>query len=446
MATEAAIGADLVEAALEHARRLGADQAEAFYTESTSDSVDYENNRLAGIDSSSSRGIGIRVLAGGRVGFSSTSILDRVEDAVEAALQTARLTEVEMRPFSLPAGGSIDADISDREVEAISVGELVEMGRQAIDRLQPLADGLLAGAGAGRAVATVRIGNSAGLRSSCRRSSWSFFALAQRVQGTSVLWCYDGGASMHRDLDVDGAIEGASEKVRLSLKEGRLETGRRPVVFTPAALAALLASLYGAVSAPAIYRKTSPLTGRLGEQVLSPMLSIEDDNRPEAGRAGAPFDEEGVAAFAFPIVEHGVFRNVVADLRFAARLDVAPGRGRRSGYASAPFPGAGNWAMAPGTTPLEELMSEAEGGLLVDSLLGMHGSNLANGDFSANIGLGFAIGAGGEIQFRVKDAAIAGNFYELLGDRLLGLSAERRWGYSGTELLPSALCADVAIT
>ena len=102
--------------------------------------------------------------------------------------------------------------------------------------------------------------------------------------------------------------------------------------------------------------------------------------------------------------------------------------------------------MAPGTTPLEELMSEAEGGLLVDSLLGMHGSNLANGDFSANIGLGFAIGAGGEIQFRVKDAAIAGNFYELLGDRLLGLSAERRWGYSGTELLPSALCADVAIT
>jgi predicted Zn-dependent protease len=320
------------------------------------------------------------------------------------------------------------------------------MGRKTVDRLRPLADGVLAGAGAGRSISTVRIGNSAGLRSSCRRSSWSFFALAQRVQGTSVLWCYDGGASMHRDLDVDAAIEGAAEKVRLSLKEGHLQTGPRPVIFTPGALDALLASLHSAVGAQAVYRKTSPLTGRIGERVLNPLVSITDDNRPEAGRAGSPFDEEGVPAFAFPIIEKGVLKNFLADLRFAARLDLTPGRGRRAGYASAPFPGAGNWAMQGGDTSLEHLLAEAEGGLLVDSLLGMHGSNLANGDFSANVGLGFAIGAGGEIQFRVKDAAIAGNFYALLGDGLLGLSSERRWGYSGTELLPWALCADVPVT
>jgi predicted Zn-dependent protease len=145
-------------------------------------------------------------------------------------------------------------------------------------------------------------------------------------------------------------------------------------------------------------------------------------------------------------VEEGILKNFLADLRFAARLDLAPGRGRRSGYASAPFPGAGNWAMKEGGTPLEQLLAEAEGGLLVDSLLGLHGSNLANGDFSANVGLGFAIGAGGEIQFRVKDAAIAGNFYQLLGDGLIGLSSQRRWGYSGSELLPWALCADVPVT
>ena len=115
MATE--VGSDLVEQALELATRSGADQAEAFYVESASDSVDYQNNRLAGIDSSTSRGIGIRVITGGRVGFSSTSILDRVGDAVEAALSTARLTEPERHPFELPAERSIDSDISDPEVE-----------------------------------------------------------------------------------------------------------------------------------------------------------------------------------------------------------------------------------------------------------------------------------------------------------------------------------------
>jgi PmbA protein len=444
VATE--VGADLVEQTLELATRAGADQAEAFYVESASDSVDYQNNRLAGIDSSSSRGIGIRVIAGRRVGFSSTSILDRVGGAVEAALATARLTEPERHPFELPAEGSIDADISDPEVEAISVAELVGMGRAAVDRLRPLADGILAGAGAGRASATIRIGNSRGLRSSCRRSSWSFYALAQRVEGTSVLWCHDGGASMHRDIDVDAAIEGAAEKVRRSLKEGRLPTGPRPVVFTPAALSAILAALHSAVGAPAVYRKTSPLTGRLGEQVLSSKVTIHDDSRPEAGRAGSPFDDEGLPAFAMPIIEEGVLKNFVADLRFAARLDLRPGRGRRAGYSTAPFPAAGNWEMAGGRLPLAELLAQSEGGLLVDSLLGMHGSNLANGDFSANVGLGFAIGPGGELQYRVKDAAIAGNFYQLLGDRLADLSSDRRRGYSGSELFPWVLCADVPVT
>jgi len=102
--------------------------------------------------------------------------------------------------------------------------------------------------------------------------------------------------------------------------------------------------------------------------------------------------------------------------------------------------------MAGGRLPLDRLLASAEGGLLVDSLLGMHGSNLANGDFSANVGLGFAIGPGGELQYRVKDAAIAGNFYELLGDRLADLSTDRRRGYSGSELFPWALCTDVPIT
>jgi predicted Zn-dependent protease len=141
-----------------------------------------------------------------------------------------------------------------------------------------------------------------------------------------------------------------------------------------------------------------------------------------------------------------VLMNFIADLRFAARLDIAPGRGRRAGYSTAPFPAATNWEMAGGRLSLDAVLAQAEGGLLVDSLIGMHGSNLANGDFSANVGLGFAIGPGGELQYRVKDAAIAGNFYELLGDRLSELSSDRRRGYSGSELYPWALCADVPVT
>jgi PmbA protein len=200
------------------------------------------------------------------------------------------------------------------------------------------------------------------------------------------------------------------------------------------------------ISGAAVYRKTSPLAGRLGERILSPNVTLIDDLRPEAGRAGAPFDDEGIAADRRVLVDAGVLRGYLCDLRHAARLGHVAGRASRAGYASMPFPGSGNQLVEPGEEPLAQLLARAEGGIVVDSLLGMHGSNLANGDFSANVGLGFAVGPGGETLHRVKDVAIAGNVYDLLGDRLESFSVERKWGFGGSELLPWALCSDVALT
>lgn len=436
---------ELLERTLERARQLGAEQAEAYFTSSSSDSVSFANNRLEGIDSSSARGLGIRVFVDGRLGFSSTSILDRLDEAVAAAVDTARLTPVETDPFQFPAGGETEADLRDPAVDAVEVEELTELGRAAIARLQPMADGVLAGAGGGRATAEVQLANSAGLRARWQRSAWWFNAVAQRVEGTSILWCYDGDASSSRDLDPELVIESTAAKLRDSLREGHLPAATRPVIFTPAALGALLGALRIGVSGSAIHRRTSPLAGRLGEQVLSPLVTLHDDNRPGSGRSGTPMDDEGVPSSVKSLVEAGVLRGYLADLRHAARLGVEPGRGGRGGYTAAPSPISGNWTLEAGDRPLRALLAEAEGGILVDSLMGMHGSNLANGDFSVTIGLGFAIGRGGETLFRVKDAAIAGNVYEILGPRLAGFSSERRRGYSGTDLLPWALVHGVAI-
>ena len=436
---------ELLEQALETARRLGAEQAEAFFTSSESDSVSFANNRLEGIDSSAARGIGIRVFVGGRLGFSSTSILDRVGDAVAAAVDTARLTPVEASPFQFPGGGEIDVDLRDPEVDSVAVEELTELGRAAVSRLQPMAEGVLAGAGGGRSTADVQLANSSGLRARWRRSAWWFSALAQRVEGTSILWCYDGDASATRDIDPEMLIEATALKLRDSRREGRLPAAKRPIVFTPAALGSLLGALRIGLSAASIHRATSPLTGRLGEPILSPLLTLRDDNRPGSGRGGAPVDDEGVPSSLKTLVEGGVLRSYLADLRHAARLGVEAGRAGRGGYTTAPSPSTGNWAIEPGNRPLASLLADAEGGILVDSLMGMHGSNLGNGDFSVTIGLGYALGAGGEKLFRVKDAAIAGNVYDVLGPRLVGFSRECRRGYSGTDLLPWALIDGVAI-
>ena len=441
MATD---GAALAEEAVELALRGGAEQADAYYSAGSSDSVSFDNNRLAQISSGSSRGIGVRVLQGGRVGFSSTSLLDRLPDTVDAALAAARLTTPQEAAFELP-GEARGSDLVDAGVDGIQVDELVDLGRHAVETLRQVADGVLAGAGLGRYRSHVELANSRGLRAGYSRSGWYVSFIAQRVEGTSIVRCYDGAAYNHRDIDSAAVLAGVTEKLLGSLNEGRLEAGHRPVLFTPAALSSLLAAVRMGLSGAAVHRQTSPLAGRLGEPVLSEKLTLHDDLRPESGRAGAPFDDEGLPADLRTPIEAGVLRGYNCDLRYGARLGLPAGRASRAGYASMPHPGSGNQLLEPGERALAELMSEAEGGLLFDSLLGMHGSNLMNGDFSANVGLGFAIGRGGETLYRVKDAAIAGNVYDLLGPKLVGLSRERRRGAAGTEVLPWALIGDVPL-
>ena len=52
-------------------------------------------------------------------------------------------------------------------------------------------------------------------------------------------------------------------------------------------------------------------------------------------------------------------------------------------------------------------------GLFIKQLLGFGQGNLANGDFSANVALGFVI-ENGEIVGRLKNAMVAGNIFDLL--------------------------------
>jgi PmbA protein len=78
--------------------------------------------------------------------------------------------------------------------------------------------------------------------------------------------------------------------------------------------------------------------------------------------------------------------------------------------------------VAAGPTPKDELLARLEDGIVIKQLLGFGQSNLINGDFSCNVGLGFRV-RDGEIVGRVKDTMVAGNFYELFA-RPLQFSSE----------------------
>jgi PmbA protein len=80
-------------------------------------------------------------------------------------------------------------------------------------------------------------------------------------------------------------------------------------------------------------------------------------------------------------------------------------------------------------------------GLLVDELIGVGQGNVIGGAFSHPVALAYRV-VRGEITGRVKDAAIAGNSYELL-KRIGGFGNDRRW--YGARSTPSVLLEGVSV-
>src|SRR6266702_3380220 len=184
-----------------------------------------------------------------------------------------------------------------------------------------------------------------------------------------------------------------------------------------------------ALSGKAVLQGISPLAGRVGEQVFDPAFSLADDPLCAGRAASRPVDDECVASRVMRLVERGVVRRFIYDLETAARAKArSTGHGQR-GIFGKPVPAYTNIVLgdveAQHAAPLQlggGLLAGITDGLLVDELIG--------------------VGQGNVIGGRVKDAAVAGNAYELW-KRVGGFGSDARW--TGSRWAPSVLLDGVSV-
>ncbi|MFQ6101522.1 MAG: TldD/PmbA family protein [Anaerolineae bacterium] len=120
------------------------------------------------------------------------------------------------------------------------------------------------------------------------------------------------------DVDVVARGEEAINKALRSRNPQPLEPGVYPVVLEPYATHDLLATLAVAAGANAVQEGRSWMSGRQGEQLMSPLISLWDDGRNPAGWP-LPFDFEGMPRQRVNIVRGGVVGDVVYDRTRAAK-------------------------------------------------------------------------------------------------------------------------------
>ena len=415
--------------------------AEAYMVSGEQTPVEFKSGKLHSVEHKEIRGLGLRVVRNGRIGFSSTTDLARLDELVEHAVSGAAFGQFSRFEFPRQcAPGAVR--VRDAAVERFTPAQAIAEGRRAIAALKLRAPELKCDAGFEKRVTAVELANSRGFHGRYDKTVFSQSVSGVGVVDGSLLFVGDSRRGCGLALETKAIVSAVCANLRHARRTARIATGRMPVLFAPEAMYLFWMSLALVVNGKMLQKKSSPLQDRIGEQVLDRRVTVSDDPRRPLALGSLPFDAEGTCTARLPLFERGEFRNFIYDLQTAGMLGTTTtGHGRRD-FTGQPQPGISNLTIAPGRKAMAEMVGSMDRGVIIHDLLGAGQSNLLAGDFSANIGLGFAVEKG-RITGRVKDAMVAGNVYDLLRNRLVSISRETEW--RGPHLTPAMLFDGVSI-
>jgi len=153
---------------------------------------------------------------------------------------------------------------------------------------------------------------------------------------------------------------------------------------------------------------TSAFSGRIGERVAAPGVTVVDDGTIAQRRGSLNVDDEGNATQHNVLIEDGVLRGYLQDALNARLMGVAPtGNGRRESYAHVPMPRMTNTYMLNGDKDPAEILASVERGLYAVNFGGGQ-VDITSGKFVFSASEAYMI-ENGKLTYPVKGATLIGN-------------------------------------
>jgi TldD protein len=116
---------------------------------------------------------------------------------------------------------------------------------------------------------------------------------------------------------------------------------------------------------------TSAFSGRIGERVAAPGVTVVDDGAMADRRGSLSIDDEGTPTGETVLIEDGILKGYMQDRLNARLMGVAPtGNGRRESFSHAPMPRMTNTFMKGGRDDPAELLSRVKKGIFAKSFGG----------------------------------------------------------------------------
>ncbi|MEN9216998.1 MAG: TldD/PmbA family protein [Gloeomargarita sp. HHBFW_bins_162] len=415
--------------------RPQAEGVEVYYLRTQSQPVQFENNRLKSLSTKAVEGVAVRVIREGRLGFAASTDLTRLDDVVNAALATATIGD----PAEIEFASAQELADLHPPVTLPTTEELVAIGKELIEQLHAYNPDILVDVGFNPGFSEVQILTHAGASAHYQRQSLSASIGGNLVRGEDFLQIYSYEVTDGSPPNYDRLLNDVMQKYTWAETTTTITGGQIPVLFTPRAVASVLAGLFESLlSGQAVVQKATPLADKVGQRVFDPHLTLTED--PTLGVNARRFDDECTPTQPQTLIDHGVVQGFYWDKTWARRAGAAStGNGYRSGL-SRPGPELVNVCLAPGTVPYADLVAQLGEGIIVDQVLGAGQSNQLAGEFSVNLDLGYRV-VNGEIVGRVKNTMVAGSVFEA---PIQALSQEREW-VGGGVLTPAILFRSLGV-
>ena len=398
------------------------EQVEAFAEEGTHTEVSALRGEVEGMTFAESRGVGVRLISNGRLGyaFAADPSRDEVIEAVARARENAALAQPDEHNGLPPAETAAPMpELFEEASAAVSADDKVvralELERYAISRDPRVQKVDLAQVG--DAVSRVVIASTEGMDAEYRRTDAWVVIVTLAVDGdeTQTGFSFQVGRGLDRIAWEPIADEAVGRAARM-LGATKPPTAKVPVILDPFAASDFLGVLASALNADAVLKGRSLFADMVGQEVGSKFFTLVDDGRRLDGPGACPFDDEGVPSGRAELFGDGILNGFLHSTYTARRAGGgtrSTGNAKRHGYKAAPGVGTSNFFLESGDRSPAGLLAQAEGGVLIAEVSGVHsGANPISGEFSVGA-TGLRI-AGGELTEPLREMTIASTLPEML--------------------------------
>ncbi len=365
-------------------------------------------------------GVSFRIKKNGKMGYASTTATDceGIPELVKAACDNAEIIENPDEQFIFTGSESYPAPKQyGEELDGITAEEKINFAKL-LEKKATEADERIIKVESSTVMSgksTVIIKNSNGL-DLCGKSNFI---------GAYVIPIAKEGDKMNDGFGICGGFDRACLDADKTVRKGVVEaidflnaksvkSASMRVIFRNSAFCDMIETFSGIFSSDAAQRGLSMLAGKEGEKIASDCVTLTDDATLDFGFGSHAFDAEGVAGRRTVVVENGVLKTLLYNLKTAHKAGVqSTGNASKGGYSSPVGISVSNFTLTPGEKTLDGLCEKMGDGIIITEVSGLHaGANAITGDFSL-MAKGYLV-EGGKQGRAVTGVTVSGNFYELL--------------------------------